>query len=426
MKEANQYRDEIEALTALVARISDQGAAISDEAVHIKADAERLSVRLSGHVRVALVGRVGSGKANLLSFLLGEVLAPDGFAAGQRPTIMVNHADDPYIVAGWWDGRRNRHEGTAMAAAMAERPEYLEFGRPLQVLETMSFTDMPASADDERQLRNLKWLVPRADVILWAKSAAEAWSPEEADLWRAIPASLRDKSLLVATEADQAAPETFDEIAARLTRETDGAFHEVRPIATATAIAAAPGGVVKDKATWQQTGARELLLALIDRTKAVRLAQLDTARGVLEAAEVLEDAPEAPTQQAAIMPGRPTARDGGRAGSQGTGDALSNSESVVLGQLHDRIGILIRKARGGTTFKEEAFLMACTNVLDDLAFMIADRKAMLPDTLWVNEAVEEATDRLAELSLQGDRAAAEEAAGLLLQLSKDLSWTVAA
>lgn len=490
-----------DALADLRGRLA--AAADTEAAARLSAEAARLSALLRGPVRVALVGREDGGKADVLEFLVGTPILKGALRLSSRPPVIVAHRAEPALIAGWWDGRRTVHARSEVDSALAARPDYLEFGLPTKTLEAFSFLVMPAGGEAELQRRNFKWLFPRSDMVLWCKPAREPWLQEEARLWGDAPSALRETSLYVATEADGLMAETFAEAAARISRDTRGAFQKVLPISATKAIAAAPGGVLQDARAWQESGARALLIALLDRSRAVRSFQSAAVQALLTAGERLlapPPAPDPPEPKAAtkttkirtavaeivpktgeeraeppkaepVTPGRPrrvasaSARlsellSGGQgqrvpqkpaavvppepvaeaaagaveeavptdaAIAAGVGEAgpdPAGAEVEILRQLDGWIDELLQQI-GEEAIDEPAFLSNCARVLDDLAFLIADRQSMRPNTLWVNEAVESAADRIGELRYGDSEDAAGEAAALILQLSRDLCWTVA-
>jgi hypothetical protein len=448
MSDDPRIRAQCDALKALLARIAAAGNPRQTD--RVRGEAERMVALLSGKVRVALLGREDGGKAQLLEFLLGQTLLPADLA-GPRPTLIVSHARTPALVAGWWDGRRSVLKRADVAAALAQRPDYLEFQLPSQSLDVFSFIDMPAGAEREEGRRNFNWLVPRADIVLWCKPAREPWAPAEARLWETAPEALRGASLLIATEAERLSAETFAEAAARIQRDTRGAFHKVIPVSAARAIAAAPGGAVTDPRGWQESGARALLLALLDRARAVRAGQLVLVEALLRAGEealsaprevrpnrpvrpkvhVFEDpSPAAPRLRPVATPApQPEPPAGPAAGSSAATPADEGEDEpgqrVELLERFDGWLDGLMELLDAEPSDEDAFLAAAAGVLDELSFAMSDYGVMQGDTLWVNESVEAAADRVGELRAAAAPGAAAAAAALMLQLSRDLCWTVA-
>ncbi len=420
----------------------------------------RLAQKLEVPVRVALVGGAGSGKSTLLTFLLGDRLFSVGLGSPRPPVIVVG-AETAETRAGWWGGKRLTFEGKAGDRALAEKPEYVEFALPLPVLENMTFLDLPAARDLEAQSRQLKWVYARADVILWCKGAGESWSRREAQLWSEAPQKIRQCSLLVATGADMLMGERPEAAVERLAQETGGAFHKVLPMATEVAIAAAPGGVVVDRERWLRSGARGLLAALLGQVAAVRDADVAAANALIAAIEmelmpppadpepaprpvsarvppapvVEEDAP-APAPRPDPATSAPKVADLREVPPAGTAAGRATSEidftvpegtpgmpdHPALRLLAERIDAILADMP-----EREAFYDEVGRALDDVSFLVSDRRVMRPDTLWVNDAMEEVAEILMDLRYGGGGEDSEaRVATLVLQLSRDLTGTVAA
>ncbi len=371
----------------------------------VRAAAERLLARLEGPVRVALVGDSGSGKSSLTRLLVGRDLIPDGVSGANAPSVVAVHGKAPAIVAGWWSGRRKPYPIDALNAALSERSDYVEFCFPLPILEQISFFDMPAATDPVEQKKRLAWLLKRADLVLWCKKAGEAWTKADTELWSLASPQLRGASLLIVTGMDRMSHDKAQAAYERMEAEAEGQFAAVLPIATLEAIKSAPGGVIKNAEVWRSSGGRSLIAGLIKLAGAVRLIGATAARELLKGQGVTLAAP-APLPVA--QPER----------------ALTGTD--LRKALHARLDELIGMAEDQFPQQVGAFFALCATTLAELQEYAAHEGLVDPSAAWLSVQIAEASRRLAAVSEDPSANDARDSASILLQLARDISWSVAA
>lgn len=371
----------------------------------VRANAERLLARLEGPVRVALVGASGSGKSALTRLMVGRDLIPEGISGNVAPSVVAVHGKAPGMVAGWWNGRRKVFPVDALNGALSERSDYIEFCFPLPILEQISFFDMPAADAVDEQRRRLAWLFKRADLVLWCKKVGEKWTEQDKEFWTIASPQLRSASLLIATGMDRLPYDHAQEAYEDLFEEAKEEFAAVLPIATLEAIKAAPGGVVKNSEVWRTSGGRSLIAGLIKLAGAVRLMGASTARDFLKSQGVAlappEELPEA-------LPERSV-----------TGADLRE-------RLQARLLELIDMADENFPQHVETFFALCMTTLAELEEFASNEGIIDPSAAWFTAQISEANARLAAISKEPSANDARDSASILLQLARDISWSVAA
>ncbi len=254
------------------------GAADDPELRELRARAERLAIRLSNPIRVALVGLPGRGKSTLGRFLSGHGL-PAASPRERRYPLILRYGTRAESLAGWWSGIEIPQDGVDMAGAAEHNPDYIEIRLPNPVLQVLSFLDLPGAPDWNAQKEQMRWVSGRADTILWCTNAVDPWGEDEWQLWSLVPRRLQQQSVLVATHYDlRRGAGGTSPVSERLSQLTKGQFREVVAVATLEALAAAPAGQVLDAASWDLSGGKALVGALLSAARAVRSTDLVTAR----------------------------------------------------------------------------------------------------------------------------------------------------
>ncbi len=303
--------------------------------IELRQNAERLALRLSNPVRVAIAGLPGAGKTMLANFLAGQIYVAPSTERGNALPVILRYCEKPETIAGWWSGIEIPYRGIEPKSAAEHGPDYIELRLPNPVLEFISFLDMPGEEDWPGQKEQMRWIGGRADVVLWCTRATDPWVDEEWQLWSLVPKRVQSRSLLVATQTDLVKnPPALEEAMQRLRAATKDRFAELVTIGTRTALDAAPAGRVLDTAAWENSGGRAMVGTLLSAARAVRRADIAAARELLsDAAEALglapprpdkpkpaapaDAAPEKPVEDApeesgapAVRPGRPASRIG--------------------------------------------------------------------------------------------------------------------
>ena len=303
--------------------------------IELRQNAERLALRLSNPVRVAIAGLPGAGKTMLANFLAGQIYAAPHTGRGQALPVILRYCEKPETIAGWWSGIEIPYRGIEPQSAAEHGPDYIELRLPNPVLEFISFLDMPGVDDWPGQKEQMRWIGGRADVVLWCTKATDPWVDEEWQLWSLVPRRVQARSLLVATQTDLVkSAQALEEAMQRLRSVTKDRFAELVTIGTRTALDAAPAGRVLDAAAWERSGGRAMVGSLLSAARAVRRADIAAARELLsDAAEALGLAPPRPDKP---KPAAPAEAPAGKPAKAAQEDA--EAPAVRPGRPASRIG----------------------------------------------------------------------------------------
>lgn len=163
------------------ALLADAGASLTEPTALARVD--ELRRRLREPLRVAIAGRVKSGKSTLLNALLGERLAPTGVRECTRVLTWYEHGDGYTLTADTVDGssvalpfRRDGGElDTDLGGREIESVSRLVVQVPTRALRTMTFIDSPGidAIDHRAELATRGFLTPddhrerQADAVLY-------------------------------------------------------------------------------------------------------------------------------------------------------------------------------------------------------------------------------------------------------------------
>jgi hypothetical protein len=204
----------------------------------------RAAAAAGGSPVPCLVGATDAAQAwAVLDVLLGGVLA----AAGR--TVQAGHR---YVFA-FGDALEFRDaDGT--------RTEVVAPGPLLRHME-LGLSSAPGAADDDPVPRLFR-AATAAGAVLWVSSAARPWNDAETRLWSGLPGRVRDRSLLVLTDAERAVSEAGRPACERKLAAAAPFFRAVLPLSLDTARRAAPGGAIVDAEAFAASGARALVAAV--------------------------------------------------------------------------------------------------------------------------------------------------------------------
>ncbi|WP_343081147.1 hypothetical protein [Ostreiculturibacter nitratireducens] len=379
----------------------------SEGPADLRARAERLVLKLSHPVRVAFLGPPSSGKTELAGFLVGEKLSLPDANSGHRPPLILSYAETPSARAGWWDGKELAVPPRDLGVAYRARPDFVELRLPNPILKLINFIDMPGLDKLQWQAEQVRWTAARAEVLIWCTHAAWAWNAEEDQLWSLVPPKLQKSSLLAVTHTDVTlAVITLDKTLERLRSIALPKFREMVTMATPAAAAAAPGGSVQDVAAWDAAGGRAMVGKLLAAARAVREADIETARAFL--AEVAIQ----PSEVSELEPGLETA------------SPPASAAAVLRDDLQRRLDDLVALASEDGEFRMEAFLTRSAELAEALGEDLSAPGALTEEGAWVRDEMKAAAAELGHLLEKGGMAACLDAAGIILQLGRDLGWAL--
>jgi len=158
--------------------------------------------QMSNPTRVVIAGTDQSQHGMLAEFILGVDLYANPNDVNEYPPIRVRYGREvqTFAVVG---SSRTRFSGCNIeAAARYSGVTFVDLELPHPILMQLSFIVCPSYDEDEDRTHQLFQLIKTSDVIVWCSNALTPWSAKEARLWRNIPASHKDHSVLMLTGAD--------------------------------------------------------------------------------------------------------------------------------------------------------------------------------------------------------------------------------
>ncbi len=209
--------------------------------------------------RLALMGEFSAGKSTLCNLLIGTRYLPTRVTATQLPPVWISYGTDaPY---------RLDRQGNRIPISIAQIDEVplaetalIRLFLEADILELCDLIDMPGISDPSMSSDVWESVIPEADGVLWCTHATQAWRQSEAAVWRTLPDSLHEKSLLLITRIDKILSEDDRrKVARRVVRETAGQFAGVFPISLTEAIDAE-----WDREMWEASGAEQFTQRLLD------------------------------------------------------------------------------------------------------------------------------------------------------------------
>ncbi len=429
-------------------------------------------------MRVVIGGEAGSGKSDLIRFLVGENPIPSGLAANDLPPVILRFGETRKTSAGWWDGNRKVFDGISIEAAAAETPDYIALHVPNPFLKRINLFDLSGTRNSVRLQEQFLSVARHAEIVLWCTEASRGWSEDESALWYRMPSQLADASLLVVTHTGAVQDKVMLSRALhRLKTKAAPLFHDMLPLATNRAIDAAPGGQVANMDDWAESGGKSLISSILYLAKSVRQAEKNRKPSDMDNAAALRKAfadwkPGTPANQGQ----RPRAGGSGLVNAQPFGrtraqsqeqvaqapvqtmmplaeilpdveihadvfadmplpsstpaapaapSATPEKQSTLLSYIYEQSDRLIELIGTEDEFDEPEFLNICMQTLDEFSYRLSDTQ-LRENAGWVEEQVQEAAELLILLQLEGGDQSLHDAATIMLQLSRDLAWAIAA
>ncbi len=222
-----------------------------------EADLDRISARLNGPLRVAIAGRVKSGKSTLLNALVGERLAPTDAGECTKIVSWYRRGSGYEVNAVLPDGERRsvafrRNEGALSIdlGGLTEREvQSLDIEWPTTALEKLTLIDTPglASINDENSRRTREFLEVEsaragdADAVIYLMRHVHRSDVEFLDAFmdRSVTASSPINAVAVLSRADEIGAGRVDAMAsAKRIADRYSTNSEVRSLcATVTPLA---------------------------------------------------------------------------------------------------------------------------------------------------------------------------------------------
>ena len=394
--------------------------------------------KLETPVRIAVTGLSGSGKSSLINLLLGEQLAPIDFEL-QLPAIVFHHADKATTTAGWWDQPSQELSGHDMRGALATTPDLMSFGVDSPILKSLQLVDVSGLDQPGRDKEAVLALTQLADVLVWCSRADDPLGDEQLRLLNLLPNRLTKNSLLVLTHADELDEDALEQSISGLEKRTDTGFLFVAPLSIPMAWQAFQGEGDDPAATWEESGAPEMLEALMDvalkaRQKEVDKIQRNIAKQIipflnrvpLPPPEAIPPQSEAATTEVS-QAGQSQAEDMDDA-SQAAPPEMLPAETVadpetqppLLEDWLEMLAALRDKVENGEIEEDGDFVQESQELVSTFLDALADRDDLSDGQDWLIPEYEKANDILVLLQFESGDRTASDAARILAQLTDSL------
>ncbi len=234
--------------------------------------AEALMERIEKPIRLALLGRPGAGKSQLLNLLVGTDVIPKGV---RLPTLELTYAKTARIICTLADGTKTEIAGDDLSEATELAPVFIEMRLPLPALGKISVLEVVSPDDAASIHRASQWAAKRTDVALWCSQSFDA---EEQATWAQMPDLIKDHGFLMITKADTLRATGMLESVLNTAKAVAGdEFNQVLAIATKEAIAARDYGASVDKDKLRESGGMALISAVLKQVELGKQSAIDMA-----------------------------------------------------------------------------------------------------------------------------------------------------
>lgn len=394
--------------------------------------AELLLSRIQQPVRLALMGRPGSGKSSLLNLLLGKSILREEV---RLPTTQVSFGEAEQTICTLPDGTSQTLNTVDVGEVAAVSPVFVDMQMPLPALGKISLLEVVAPDDPTSLHRASQWAARRCDVALWC---TQGFNTIEQALWAQMPDEIKDHAFLMLTKADFLnANDLMEPTMASIKKVAEHEFNQILPIATTKAIAARqPDGTV-DKAILRSTGGLALISAVLKQVDQGRQTAVDMADmllhqhadllgiGAAQAEETDHKAKPATKKEAAPKKAA-TAKQAPK--------PTLPAKPAVKKQAEESSNVVSLKPKTRKTYEDAvAYIVKQSHALIDLAEKMGDKapkkiiSATVEHVQWVSDHLNSNGDD-DDAPLKAARIAAMDAADLvqLMQMEKRDSATIEA
>lgn len=365
--------------------------------------------RLSGPVRVAVLGRKGAGKSSVINMLIGAPLIPPGV---DLPTLSIAYGPRPRVIAAMPDGELTACDGLDLSRLAALGAQSAQIEAPIPFARHVTLTEPAMPAEPAAQKDALEQALRRADICLWCSNGFGA---EDQALWHAMPDANKDHGFLVLTGADRlAARGQLGDYMQALAPVVAQEFHSLYPVATRQALTAWKGGRLTDPQVWSASGGAALANSITAHAGRGRREDLDTAALFVarygqpaRIADAVEITPPTRPKSKQIITGN-------------AAEYCARAVTLLVGSAGRIAPLTNQPGRDG----QAAILTQCVQVVEELTDLFAP---LAPSNdAGVVDDVQEATEMITLLHLEGGAGPAADALALLAQLKSEFEDFLAA
>ncbi|MDJ0629682.1 MAG: hypothetical protein QNJ44_15600 [Rhodobacter sp.] len=151
----------------------------------------RLVERLSGPIRITLLGPATTGKRQVVNALAGRSVVPQN----QRlPTFEVRYGEARKLRVTLRNGMSKELQGHDFEALPDYRPSFVEVVTDDAYFQNVTLLAVITDGSAEQQLAAASWAANRTDIAIWV---THEFSARQQALWSRMPENLHDHCFLV-------------------------------------------------------------------------------------------------------------------------------------------------------------------------------------------------------------------------------------
>lgn len=373
--------------------------------------------RLNRPVRIAILGLPGAGKSQLLNFLAGDCVIPEGFDLksvqlkyGPKLQVKYTLSDGSMLSADQFD--------TAEITKLA--PIFINLEMPLPALRKTSMLEVVAGASATEQQQAMAWGARNADIALWC---TQAFTQAEQALWRKMPDALKKQSFMVVTKADELIQQ--GELSKRLLdlrHTSSGEFRGIFPIETGNAIDALSANATVDMGRLVASGARALVSGILREIKHCNQITLDNARLLINKHDSKATSIETPVAKAK-KPSKPAVTKNNVVKFSPAERSLCTD---IVAHLAKQASDLIEQLTDLGDDASETVMAECLETAEWLIEQLSDQSSDHPDITRAMNTCQDAADLMMLMQLEEQDSSVVDAVTLLLQIKRYFEAKIAA
>ncbi len=363
--------------------------------------------RLGATTKIAIAGLADSQHRGLAEFLLGETLFRNDEEREKCPLIQVRYGKEAKTHAIFGETRKT-YPGLSLSLTLGGKaPDAIGLEVPNPITADIAFTILPPYDGDDNRAGYLVNLLDDTETIIWCSNAKAPWQPKERRLWFTVPDTLKERSILALTGAEN----VIDD-AARMTLNEKRAFVEddfrhLLPIFIEAAKSAFVGGKPTDAAQFKSSGGEALY------TKLMSLVQDGQSEVIAEAKNLRLELDKIPLGSSQPAPSAPL--------STASTSTQSSSPTEAMKALILTGANRCRAAVAECTNQDFAPVFEpMTELLANIQTALHDEVTLDRDNSLLLAQISEATELTGLLRYENNGKAAQEAADITLQIVSDI------
>lgn len=217
-------------------------------------------------IRIAVCGKVSSGKSTVLNAMMRDRILPDNIGRTNRPIVVLGHRPESGGQFHYSDGSSTEFSGRADSAQFDETTQ-LHLWSDHKHLSGFEFVEIPMTKAEELTSEQIA-LVASCDLLIWVTIASQAWRLTEKTILEHLQEVRPQNAILAVTRADNLRNKSDQiRLRERLFHETSHLFNDH------VLIHGAPSKLLqsaKSEALWSETGGAEILSSISQISDSIR------------------------------------------------------------------------------------------------------------------------------------------------------------